>query len=269
MKKNLFTTLAISCAFVLGGMFTSCSGLEDNPIVPIEEVTDFVAEKLCQEKTWIDRNNIVVQNGLWVYTFNEDGTILISGLTKFGDPDQLLNVNFSGNWKPVTDYKDNYNVVNSNVSCYAVELKLYSFYIDEEEFIVDDPTIYKDTLLVEYKGGEIRLCMASDIKRYLDHKVSTRGTESDLWSLVKVAVAAGMISEEELIETCVEIISNLSEEEINEILINLTDEDIQELIAIMEELTGEDYSDIIKGDADDDGGDDAGDDGGDDGGDEE
>jgi hypothetical protein len=222
---------------------------------------DPVAQVLCKGQTWLDRNNIVAQNGLWVYSFNEDGTIMISGLTKFGDPDQLLYVNFSGNRKPVSDYKDDYQVVNSNVRCYAVELRLTDFGIDNEEVIVVAPTIYRDTLLVEYKGGDIRLCMASDIQRYLNQaNAATRSTVSDLWSLVNAAVAAGMISEEELVETCVEIISNLSDEEVAAIISNLTDEDINDLIAILEELTGEDYSDLILGK---DEGDDAGE-GGDD-----
>ena len=250
MKKNLLTTVVLTCAFVLSGVFTSCTANEDSPIVPIEPVeeVDPVAQVLCDGQTWLDRNNIVAQNGLWVYSFEEDGTIMISGLTKFGDPDQLLYVNFSGTWKAVSDYKDEYNVVNSNVRCYAVELKLTSFGVDEEDIVVEDPTIYKDTLLVEYKGGEIRLCMASDIQRYLNQaNAATRSTVSDLWSLVKAAVSVGLISEEELVQTCVEIISNLSDEEVAAIISNLTDEDINDLIAILEELTGEDYSDLILG----------------------
>ena len=251
MKKNLLTTMALLCAFVLGGVFTSCSSNDDNPSGS-STLLDPIAKKLCREKTWIDKDNIAVQNSLWAYTFNEDGTIQISGLTKFGDPDQLISLNFSGRWKPVYDYKDNYNVVNSNVRPYAVELRLNDFSIDGEETKIDDPTIYKDTLLVEYKNGEIKLCMASDIQRYLgdDAKATTRGTVSDLWSFVKAAVAAGAITEEELIETCIEYISNLSEDEIENILSNLTDEDIEEVLAILEELTGEDYSAIINDDDD-------------------
>ena len=101
MKKNLLTTVVLTCAFVLSGVFTSCTANEDSPIVPIEPVeeVDPVAQVLCDGQTWLDRNNIVAQNGLWVYSFEEDGTIMISGLTKFGDPDQLLYVNFSGTWK--------------------------------------------------------------------------------------------------------------------------------------------------------------------------
>ena len=155
MKKNLLTTMALLCAFVLGGVFTSCSSNDDNPSGS-STLLDPIAKKLCREKTWIDKDNIAVQNSLWAYTFNEDGTIQISGLTKFGDPDQLISLNFSGRWKPVYDYKDNYNVVNSNVRPYAVELRLNDFSIDGEETKIDDPTIYKDTLLVEYKNGEIK-----------------------------------------------------------------------------------------------------------------
>ena len=257
MKKNLLTSMAILCAFVLGGLFTSCSTNDDNPSVP--KVEDPIAKKLCKEKTWIDKDNVEVQNGLWAYTFNEDGTMLVSGLTKFGDPDQIITLNFTGKWKPATNYKDPYKVVNSNVRPYAVELKLTDLSIDGEVVKIDDPIIYKDTLLVEYKGDEIKLCMASDIKRYLgeDAKATTRGTVSDLWSLVKAAVAAGVISEEELVATCIEFISNMSEDEVEAILSNLTDEDIDELLAILEELTGEDFSDIIVDGDDDDTGDDA------------
>ena len=145
MKKNLLTTMALLCAFVLGGVFTSCSSNDDNPSGS-STLLDPIAKKLCREKTWIDKDNLAVQNSLWAYTFNEDGTIQISGLTKFGDPDQLISLNFSGRWKPVYDYKDNYNVVNSNVRPYAVELRLNDFSIDGEETKIDDPTIYKDTL---------------------------------------------------------------------------------------------------------------------------
>ena len=212
---------------------------------------EVAATKIEQEMApYFQKAGLTAQNTYT--TFNEDGTIQISGLTKFGDPDQLISLNFSGRWKPVYDYKDNYNVVNSNVRPYAVELRLNDFCIDGEETKIDDPTIYKDTLLVEYKNGEIKLCMASDIQRYLgdDAKATTRGTVSDLWSLVKAAVAAGAITEEELIETCIEYISNLSEDEIENILSNLTDEDIEEVLAILEELTGEYYSAIINDDDD-------------------
>lgn len=250
MKKNLLTTMAISCAFVLGGMFTSCTTSDDNPSSKVE---DPITQKLCQEKAWIDKDNVAVQNSLWAYTFNENGKIQISGLTKFGDPDQLLTINFSGKWKAINNYKDPYKVVNSNVRCYAVQLKLKDFSIDDEEVKIDDPTIYKDTLLVEYRDGKMKLCMASDIQRYFDSaKASTRSTESDLWGLVKAATPASAISEEELIETCIEAISNLSEDEITAIISSITDEDIQELIDVLEALTGEDYSDLFTDDDDDD-----------------
>ena len=252
MKKNLLTTMAILCAFVFGGMFTSCSTSDDNPSGSSQSV-DPIAKKLCKEKTWFDQGNVEALNSVWAYTFNSDGTMMCSGLSKFGDPDQLIGLHFDGKWKEIKDYKDPYKVVNDKVRCYAVELKMKSLCIDDDEEVeIEDAPIYKDTLLVQYKGGEMKLVMASDIERYLGTETvaTTRSTVSDLWELVKAAVAVGAITEEQLIETCIEFISNLDDEKVDEILGYLTDEDIEDLIAILEELTGEDLSDLIKGDDD-------------------
>ena len=118
MKKNLLTTMAILCAFVFGGMFTSCTTSDDNP--SSTESVDPIAKKLCKEKTWFDQGNVEALNSVWAYTFNSDGTMMCSGLSKFGDPDQLIGLHFDGKWKEIKDYKDPYKVVNDKVRCYAV-----------------------------------------------------------------------------------------------------------------------------------------------------
>ena len=239
MKKNLLTTMAFSCAFVLGGLFTSCTSSDDNPS---PSVKDPVFEKLCKENTWFDQVNIEALNSVWAYTFNSDGSIMTSGLSKFGDPDQLIGMHFKGIWKAINDYNDPYEVVNSNVRCYAVELKMTQLCIDDgDEIDIDDAPVYKDTLLVQYKGSEMKLVMTSDIERYI-------GEEGDLWGAVKAAVPVSKISEQDIIDSCIELVSNLSDEQVEDILGNLNDEEIDYLIEILEVLSGEDFSDIIKDD---------------------
>lgn len=247
MKKNLLTTIAISCAIALGGMFTSCSR-DDNP--SSSDVKDPIAAKLIKEKTWVDTGNVKALNSIWAYTFNNDGTMMCSGLSKFGDPDQIITMDFFGKWKEIKNYKDPYSVVNSNVRCYAVELYMKDFSIDDEDVDISDAPVYKDTLLVQYKGNEMKLVMTSDIERYIgsQSKASTRSTASGLWSVVQAAIPADMITEDQLVETCIEIISNMSDEEIADVLSKLTDEDIEELLEIMEALTGMDCSEYISDD---------------------
>ena len=242
MKKNLLTTMAILCAFVFGGMFTSCTTSDDNP--SSTESVDPIAKKLCKEKTWFDQGNVEALNSVWAYTFNSDGTMMCSGLSKFGDPDQLIGLHFDGKWKEIKDYKDPYKVVNDKVRCYAVELKMKSLCIDDDDEVeIEDAPIYKDTLLVQYKGGEMKLVMTSDIERYI-------GEEGDLWGAVKAAVPVSKISEQDIIDSCIELVSNLSDEQVEDILGNLDDEEIDYLIEILEVLSGEDFSDLIKGDDD-------------------
>ena len=240
MKKNLLTTMAILCAFVFGGMFTSCTTSDDNP--SSTESVDPIAKKLCKEKTWFDQGNVEALNSVWAYTFNSDGSIMTSGLSKFGDPDQLIGMHFKGIWKAINDYNDPYEVVNSNVRCYAVELKMTQLCIDDgDEIDIDDAPVYKDTLLVQYKGGEMKLVMTSDIERYI-------GEEGDLWGAVKAAVPVSKITDQDIIDSCIELVSNLSDEQVEDILGNLDDEEIDYLIEILEVLSGEDFSDIIKDD---------------------
>lgn len=242
MKKNLLTTMVILCAFVFGGMFTSCTTSDDNP--SSTESVDPIAKKLCKGKTWIEQGDMEALNSMWAYTFNSDGSMMVSGLSKYGDPDVLIGMHFDGKWKAIKDYEDPNKAVNSNVRCYAVELKMKQICFDGENDIdIDDAPIYKDTLLVQYQGGKMTFLMTSDIERYLGEE-----EVSDIWGLVKPVIAIGDISEQDIIDSCIEYINNLDEDEIEEILGNLDDEDIKELIETLEVLTGEDFSDIIKGD---------------------